>query len=405
MPASGRSLEFAEMPITKTSSLAVRTGTALTSMAFYLKMLIIPHPLGFYYGFDMVPIVKITNLWALTSLLIHLGLLILALLNFKKNKILSFAILFYLISISIFSNLIAPVAGIIAERLVFTASLGFCIALAFMLLKIFKLKPDANINNIKPNQGFMWVVIIFVLLYSFKSFSRNAQWKNNLTLFENDMGFLNSSAQAHNLYANTLIENLQKEKNGKKRDMMFDAAIEHFKTALTIYPDFYNASFSLAKAYYYLKRYDDAINTFEQTLKIDSSDYMIYMYLGIVNDEKGNIPKSIFYYTKTMAKAPEFIDAYTNLSALYLKTNQPQKAVETNLAYLKIKPNTYDPILNIGKIYFTAGNLPAAREYFEKAYAINKTDKNLINALFEINKALGDVDKANFYQGKLRVPK
>jgi len=58
--------------------------------------------------------------------------------------------------------------------------------------------------------------------------------------------------------------------------------------------------------------------------------------------------------------------------------------------------------LNIGKIYFTSGYLPAAREYFEKAYTLNKTDQNLINALFEINKALGDVEKANFYQVLLK---
>ena len=405
MPASGRALEFAEMPLTKTSPLEVRAGTAFTSMAFYLKMLIIPHPLGFYYGYDMIPIVSISNVWAIVSLLIHLGLFVLALLKFKKNKILSFAILFYLISISIFSNIIAPVAGLIAERLVFTASLGFCIALAFLLLKIFKLNPDTNTHTINVKQGFIGVVIVLTLLYSYKTFSRNTEWKDMLTLYENDINSLDRSAQAHNLYANTLIAYLQKEKSSQKRDMMYNAAIEHFKTALNIYPDFYNASYSLGKAYYFGKKNDEAIKAFEQTLKIDSSDYMTYMYLGIINDENGDVQKSIDYYTKTIKKAPEFLDAYTNLSALYLKDNQAQKAVETNLDYLKIKPDTYDPILNIGKIYFSTGNLPLALEYFDKAYALNNQDKNLINALFEINKKLGNNEKAEFYMNLLKNPR
>jgi len=404
MPASGRSLEFAEMPINKTSPLSIRSGTAFTSMAFYLKMLILPHPLGFYYGFDMVPIVNISNHWALVSLMMHLGLFILALLYFKKNKIMSFAILFYLISISIFSNIIAPVAGLIAERLVFTASLGFCIALTLLLLKIFKLKTDANANIVKTNKGFLWVVIILISLYSFKSFSRNTQWKNHLTLFENDISYLNRSAQAHNLYANVLIDYLQKEKNAKKRNQMFDTAIEQYKSALNIYPNFYNASFNLAKSYYFAKKLDEALTTFEQTLKIDSTDYMVYMYLGIVNGEKNNTRNAIACYKKTIKKAPEFVDAYTNLSAIYMKNNLQKEAIETNLQILKIKPDAYDPILNIGKIYFSAGNLPLALEYFEKAYAINKKDRNLVNALFEINKALGNTEKTIYYQEILSKP-
>ena len=404
LPASGRSLDFAEMPLKQTSPLAVRAGTAFVSMAFYLKLLILPHPLGFYYGYDMIPIVDITNLWAIISLILHLGLFFMALFWFKKNKILSFAILYYLFSISIFSNIVAPVAGLIGERLVFTASLGFCITIAYILLKISKIKTDANLNLIKTNQKYLWILIIIVSLYSFKTFSRNTDWKNHLTLFENDMVYLNRSAQANNMFASALIDYLQKEKNAQKRDKMFDLAIEHFKKAVNIYPDFYNASYNLGKAYYFTKRFDEAITTFEQTLKIDSSEYMIYMYLGIVYDEKNNYEKSKEYYQKTIKKEPSFIDAYTNLSALYVKYNETQKAIETSLEILKLKPDAYEPTLNIGKIYFAAKNLPAALEYFEKAYALNKSDKNLINALHEINKSMGNTEKADYYLNLLRKP-
>jgi len=404
MPASGRSLDFAEMPLKQTSPIAVRAGTAFMTMAFYLKLLILPHPLGFYYGFDMIPIVSISNHWAIISFILHITLFFMALFWFNKNKIISFAILYYLISISIFSNIVAPVAGLIGERLTFTASLGFCIALAYLLLKISKIKADANPNLIKTNKIYLWGIIVIISLYSFKTFSRNTEWKNHITLFGSDMVYLNRSAQANNMYAGALIEYLQKEKNAQKRNQMFDMAIEHFKKAINIYPDFYNASYNLGKAYYFTKKYDDAISTFEQTLKIDSSEYMIYMYLGIVNDEKSNYEKSKYYYLKTIEKKPDFVDAYTNLSALYLKYNETQKAIETNLEILKIIPNAYDPTLNIGKIYFAAKDLPSALVYFEKAFALNKNDKNLINALYEINKSMGNVEKADYYLNLLRKP-
>lgn len=401
MPASGRALDYAEMPVNKNTPMTVRAGTALVTLALYIKLLILPHPLSFYYGYDMVPLVPLFNTWAFISLLIHAVLLGLALFRLKKDKILSFGLLFYLISISMFSNMIAPIAGLMAERLVFVASLGFCIALTGIMMKIFKISVEKKSNNLSAPNGFWITFVIITLLYSVLTFSRNSDWKNHLTLYEADIPHLDRSAQAHNLYASALIDYTQNEKNPAKRTDMYNKAIAHFSKALQVYPAFYNASLNLSKAYFYAERYDEAIPAFENTLKIDSSEYMIYMYLGIIYDQKNQNEKAESYYLKTIEKEPLFVDAYTNLSALYMKVNNTAKALQTNLKIYSLNPNAYDPVLNIGKIYFSAGDLPNARTYFEKALKLSDKDKNLVNALYEINKAMGEEEKAQYYLRKL----
>ncbi|MBN2682045.1 MAG: hypothetical protein JXR58_06020, partial [Bacteroidales bacterium] len=130
-----RGYYFIENPLVEGVGLLKTLGTGMTSLWFYFKMLFLPYPLLFYYGYDTIPIVSLFNPIAIFSLLLHLTLLIIAILNLKKKSIISFSILFYFISISMFSNIVKPAMGIVAERYMFTAILGFAIVLVFLSFK------------------------------------------------------------------------------------------------------------------------------------------------------------------------------------------------------------------------------------------------------------------------------
>ncbi len=141
-----RPMQFIENPLQFNPTFAERIGTSMIVLLHYLKMLVFPHPLVFYYGYDMIPVSTFSNPLVWISLLIHVALFGYAVYTFKKKSLLSFAILFYLINIGIFSNLVAPPTGIVAERFMYVASLGFAIALAYLLFLIFKV--DLSQKNI-----------------------------------------------------------------------------------------------------------------------------------------------------------------------------------------------------------------------------------------------------------------
>jgi len=96
------------------SSMGNKAAVAIYSLGYYSKLMVIPYPLRFYYGYKMVPDVKMTDILVIFSLLFHLFLLFIALRNFNKRSLLSFGILFYLIAIFPFSNTFFPLTGIIA---------------------------------------------------------------------------------------------------------------------------------------------------------------------------------------------------------------------------------------------------------------------------------------------------
>jgi hypothetical protein len=133
-----------ENAIVGVKNFSERLGTVLVIQLKNLQLLLFPHPLCFDYGFNQIPFVPVTNFVSLISLAIFLALIAYAVITFKKKSIYSYCIIFYLMAVSITSNLIILIGATMGERFLFISSLGFCIAVVFLLAKLFK----TNLNTV-----------------------------------------------------------------------------------------------------------------------------------------------------------------------------------------------------------------------------------------------------------------
>src|SRR5690606_38304217 len=127
LPASNRPLDFVEIPITSDSPMDVRAGTSLYVLGQYLKLIFTSYPMRYYYGYAQIVPVSMGNPLALLSLALHAFFLVLSFIFLNKNTLISFGLVFYLISIAIFSHFSHPVVGIMDDRFTYVPSLGFCI--------------------------------------------------------------------------------------------------------------------------------------------------------------------------------------------------------------------------------------------------------------------------------------
>jgi len=133
-----RSREFSmiENPLYFENNIWYILGTGMYSLGYYVKILLIPHPLLYYYGYDVIPVVNLGNIWVLLSIFGYAGILGVAIWKFREKHVISFAIIFYLLTIAMFSNIIRPAPGIVAERFLLAPSLGFVIVLAWLIFKL-----------------------------------------------------------------------------------------------------------------------------------------------------------------------------------------------------------------------------------------------------------------------------
>jgi hypothetical protein len=92
----------------KSLAFSSRIATAVLIMGSYLKLLFVPYPLVCDYAYNTIPFVTFANVGVLLSLAIYIAMGVFGIKLFFKNKKdpYAFAILFYLITMSLFANII-----------------------------------------------------------------------------------------------------------------------------------------------------------------------------------------------------------------------------------------------------------------------------------------------------------
>lgn len=366
-----RPLVFIEMPLDRDAPLTIKAGTAMLVLSKYLKLIFVPYPLSYYYGYSCIRPVGITEAVPLVSLVVHLVLLGIALFFFRKQPLLAFGILFYLIAIAAFSNLVIPIPGMLGDRFLLIPSIGFCFFLVFFLTKMFKQDLSGttiDLNAIIPQLKISLAIIL--VLYSGYTFARNRDWKDHLTLFRNDIEHIENSAQAQNLLAVHLFIASNKETDPVKRKQIREQALPHFEKAIAIYPKFLNAAFDRARLLDAMQRYDEALVAYRLTTTIDSNFTSPYFSMGVIYDYQKNPQDAIVCYEKFLSNHPQQMETYANLSFDYFKLKQFDKSIEVNHRALAAMPTAFDPVINIAKTYRQMGVTDSALIYFEKAKVI-----------------------------------
>lgn len=389
-----RPLDFAEFPLGFSPTLSQKTGTASIIMGRYLKMMFYPFQMSFYYGFSEIMVSEVTEFWSVISILLHLLILASGVYYMRSHQVYFLGVVMYLSSIFLFSNLVAPVAGMLGDRLTFVASSGFAIALGFPMA-VFFLKADIGKRRILKI-----VFSLVLLMFSVKTIARNAQWESHLTLYRHDIKKVEKSAHAHNLLATRLMHESTKSKNETEQVNLRREAITHYKTALDIYPEFFNVQYNLARTYSLMNNGEAAIAEYKKTIALDSLFAPPYFQIALIYEAQNQPQKAIEYYEKLLKISPNELQACINLSTVYFKTRDYQKAIEVNLKAIEIAPNMYEPVVNTGKTYFTMGDKRNALIYFEKAYKINPNDKNLVATMAKIYEEFGEHEKAVYYFSK-----
>ncbi len=334
--------------------------------------------MSYYYGYAYITPKDITAPLPLLSLLLYVLIGIAALVFYWRKPLVSFALIFYLISISVYTDILAPIPGVMADRFLLVPSIAFCLILALGLFKIFKQDATGksmSFNSLNPS--LKYTLYGLLAIYSIMTISRNMDWKDHLTLFRHDISTVENSAQAQNLLAVRLLANANHDPDHEKRKELAEESVDHFKRALEIYPGFVNASFDLARAYEFLNRFDEAYAQYAQTTAMDTSFTTPCFYMATIMHNKGNYQAAIPLYKRYLSKNPLQSQAYANLSYAYYQMKDFDKSIEVNKRALAVTPGAFSPLVNIGKTYIAENKPDSALLYFQMAHAVRPADNDV----------------------------
>lgn len=340
-------------------------GSSIYVLLKYLGLVFWPHPLSYDYGFQHIPYQDIFSPLVLLSLFVHLSLLIVALRGLKKRKTYSYAILFYLITISIISNLAFNIGATMGERLIYHSSFGFALGFAWLLLAVYKRMDFPAKKQI--GYGFIGLLI---LISGYKSITRGQDWKNNRNLFLTDVKTVPNSIKANSAAGNELITAYTETQDVSH----LHQALLYFEKARNLYPigeDEFKRSLYL---------YNNYLNT----------GYAHYT-LGNLDEAERNwlIAKSIKPFHENTISNLQSLSTKYMLDATEMSRTDLAQSILLYEKSVSLNENNIDAWYNLGGAYYTAGRYTDARNAFLKTLEINPRHEQANQGLAAVNQVLG----------------
>lgn len=306
----GRPLLYIENTLVNENNTTSRTATGLQVVGEYLRLMIAPVKLAFYYGFARVKTVDFQNVTVWISLIAYLSLFWFAWNQRMKRPALSVGIIWFTFSIFLFSNWFELVAGMMGERLAFTASAGFSL---FFGASIVSYIPSFNL--FKP-KGKDWIVVTVLCTFLILTMRRNGQWKDRFTLMSHDIEYLGNSVQAHNLYGLALMNASQQQIYTQPEVFeMKQKALSEFKKSIELYPNFFNAQFDIGRVYAELGEFKSANIEFKKAYSLDTTSALALEEI-VKSAFEARLHQEVLKYGKR-----------------YLKENTPNELIYELVAY------------------------------------------------------------------------
>ena len=151
-----------------------------------------------------------------------------------------------------------------------------------------------------------------------------------------------------------------------------EKAIRHYKEAIKIKPNYYDAYNNKGLAYANSKEkdYKKAIECYNKALEIKPDKYEAYNNMGNAYNGLGESKKAIECYERALEIKPDKHEAHYNMGNAYASLKDYKKAIECYERALEIKPDKHEAHHNMGVAYKNLGQPDKAAECFKKAREI-----------------------------------
>jgi tetratricopeptide (TPR) repeat protein len=301
------------------------------AMVFYLRLLVFPRGLSISHGFDIEGVLN-AAFWV--SLLIIGGILFLAWKLRRRYGLLSFAILWYFITLLPTSSVIALRIPVNEHR-VYLPAVGFAVAVAFLFELVrgmsgpvpgrsgeahtsLRSAPTLGSAGQSLSKLAVPLFVVVVGVFSVAVFARNQAWKTTITIWEDVVKKYPSNAHAHETlglgYGN--IGDLE------KAEREFLLAVRYGGTGKMLA----KSHNGLGIIYAQRNDFENAIKHYMRSIELDLRAVEPYRNLGITYAKQGRPAKALKYFQKAVEVSPYADGPYRDLAQIYLELGEIDNA-------------------------------------------------------------------------------
>lgn len=381
-PVGKAAIPFLTNPLASAET-PVRLMTAMKILGEYLRLLIWPLQLSADYSFNQVRLVTSpADPGFLAALVACLALLVGAtvLSSSKRGHVAAFGIFFCFSAIIPVSNIVFPMGRIMAERLLYLPSLGFCLVLASLICLSAR-----DLCASKPGTGgrttarpfLMALVIVIVSLiflgYTWRTVTRNPDWHDQQTLLLSAAEVCPDSALVHGDLGIWYFEQGD-----------YDQAARSLERAVAIYHDFPNALFMLGRTRIELGEMESAREILVRVAELRPEHSDVLLALGAVEFRLGRLENATSRFRQTLDLDPENVRAMESLGISLSQRGLDEEAVQVFQSLLERRPDEANHHFNLAVALRMAGRLEEAETACRKAIELDPEHQDSLITLADI---------------------
>ncbi|KAG5845214.1 hypothetical protein ANANG_G00136440 [Anguilla anguilla] len=339
--------------------LLTRFLTYLYLLAFNAGLLLAPITLCYDWQVGSIPLVE--SLWDVRNIatlllgvvMICLCLYCLTNLQGSQKREVLVGLLFLVFPFIPASNLFFRVGFVVAERILYMPSMGYCILVVQGMNRLCSLVGRWGSTALTVS------MLLLLLLFSWKTVQQNEVWLSREALFRSGIQTLPHNAKVHYNYANFLKD------QGRNAE-----AIHHYKTALRLYPQHASAMNNLGTLTHHA---EEAEEHYRRALEINPQHNRALFNLGNLLKSQGKEEEAEQLLRDSILFGRHFADAYSSLASLFAEQKRFAEANDIYLQGIENCPDSSDLHNNYGVFLVDTGDSERAAVHYQNAVRLKPT--------------------------------
>jgi Tfp pilus assembly protein PilF len=327
---------------------------------FYLSQLLWPHPSRLNLDHDFTLSNSLTDpMTTFFSIFTIAALIGLAVVMARKQRLLSFCILWFFGNLVIESSIVP--LEIIFEHRVYLPSMTFSLIIVLLVYRW-----------VKPTWLPTALLCSMVTVCAFWTYERNEVYSDRITFWQDCVDKSPRKARPYNNlgvsladqgYHDQAIKNYQKALQidplyqepvanigiSLAQQGKMEESITQFLKALEINPKDYKTLNNLGASLIVVGRHKEAIQNLSQALTLNPYYAQAHTNLGAALQHQGRIEEAINHFSTAVLLDPDYTRAYNNLGIILANQGRYEEAIKQFSAALKINPEYKSARLNLEK--------------------------------------------------------
>ena len=352
-------------------TLSQRLLTEPRVILYYLSLISFPHPdrLALLYDFPLSTslFAPLTTLPALTALV---AAIFWALSAARKQPLLSFAAIWFLLALVIESSVIG--LALVFEHRTYLPSVFLLIAIAWLARRF-----------IKPPALAVGLLVTAIIICGFWTWQRNQAWTNRPGFWQDNAAKFPFIAEVRNNWGEALLDIGQT-----------DSARSQFQQALRIDSEIPSARLNLGVILEKEGRTETAMAHYRQVLKAHPAHIQARFNLAMALHQAGRLETSIDHLKIIMKQDPSCSAAAYKLGLLHREAGRPRQSLLWLRRAVRLNPDDAKTYNSLGVVLREQGKSAQALELLEQGLRSAGPDPHLYNTLGLVQMDIAHYDRA-----------